>query len=176
MTANGKYTGTAQLLHWLIALLVVTQFALAWSADALPRGDLRTTLMLVHKSVGITVLMLAVVRLAWRFTHAPPAFPASMARAEQWLSRFVHWVLYALIFLMPLSGWLMTSAAGRTVEWFWLFDIPAPMGENERWGDIFHETHETLAWVLFGVALFHVLAALWHAAIRKDGVLQRMLP
>jgi len=171
-----KYSGVAQLLHWLISPLIILQFILAWTADALPRGDTQATLYLVHKSVGMTVLALAIVRIIWRFMHKPPAFPATMPVVEQWLARITHWGLYVLIFAMPLSGWLWSSAAGRGVPWFGLFTFPALMGENERLGDFFHETHELLAWVLFGFALFHILAALWHAVVKKDGVLQRMLP
>ncbi|HEX7028994.1 MAG TPA: cytochrome b [Gammaproteobacteria bacterium] len=174
--SSEKYTGVAQLLHWLIALLVVAQFALAWTADALPRDERPAALMLTHKSIGLTILALAVVRLAWRIMHKPPAFPATMSIIEQWLARLAHWGLYVLILAMPLSGWLMVSAAGRDVEWFWLFTIPAPMGENEAWGDFFHETHEILAWFLFGLAVFHVLIALWRTFMKKDGTLQRMLP
>ncbi|MBW3567010.1 MAG: cytochrome b [Proteobacteria bacterium] len=171
-----KCSGVAQLLHWLISPLVILQFILAWTADALPEGDTQSTLYLVHKSVGMTVLALAIVRLAWRFMHTPPAFPAIMPRAEQWLARITHWGLYFLIFAMPLSGWLWSSAAGRGVPWFGVFTFPTIIGESESIGDFFHETHELLAWVLFAFALFHILAALWHAIVKKDGVLQRMLP
>ncbi|HEX7048082.1 MAG TPA: cytochrome b [Gammaproteobacteria bacterium] len=179
MTSNNsveKYTGLAQLLHWMIALLVVAQFALAWIADAIPRDERPAALMLTHKSIGITILALVIVRLAWRFLHKPPAFPATMPVIEQWLARIAHWGLYALILAMPLSGWLMVSTAGRNVEWFWLLTVPAPMGENEPWGDFFHDTHEILVWPLFGLAVFHILIALWRTFIQKDGTLQRMLP
>lgn len=171
-----RYSSVAQLLHWLVALFVVAQFALAWTADALPRDERPAALMLTHKSIGLTVLVLVIIRLAWRFLHKPPAFPSSMPRAEQWLSRITHWGLYVLLLAMPLSGWLMVSAAGGQVEWFWLVSVPAPMGENEAWGDFFHETHELLCWVLFALAVFHVVAGLWHGLVKKDGVMERMLP
>ena len=178
--ANGismeKYSGTAQLLHWLISPLVILQFILAWTADAMERGDTQTTLYLTHKSVGMTVLALAIIRLAWRVMHKPPAFPATMSVLEQWTARLTHWGLYVLIFVMPLSGWLMSSTAGRSTQWFGLFTFPNLMGENEQWGDFFHEAHELVAWVLFAFAAFHIAAALWHAIVKKDGILQRMLP
>lgn len=174
--AMEKYSGLAQLLHWLISALIVAQFALVWSAEALPRGDTQTTLMLSHKSVGMTVLLLAIVRLAWRFLHKPPAFPATMSEGEKWLARLTHWALYLLIFIMPLSGWLMSSTGGRSVQWFWTFTFPDLMAKNEALHEAFEETHEILAWTLLVLASFHVLAAIWHMVVKKDGLLRRMLP
>lgn len=171
-----KYSGVAQALHWLIAMLVIAQFTLIWTAEALPKGDLKLMLVLSHKSIGISVLALAVARIAWRFIKTPPAFPNTMSTAEQWSARITHWVLYALIFIMPLSGWLMSVTAGRKVEWFWLFTLPDLMNESEYWNDIFHELHEIMAWVLLAMAVFHVLATAWHIAVKKDGLLKRMLP
>lgn len=170
-----KYTRTAQLLHWLIALLVVAQFSLAWYADTLPRGE-AGQVMGIHKSIGATILVLAIVRLIWRFMHKPPAFPATMPRWEAGLSAVTHWGLYFLIFAMPISGWMMSSAAGRDVSWFGLFNLPRVIGESETAGGFFHETHEVLAIVLLVVALLHIIGAIWHAALKKDGIMQRMLP
>src|SRR5690606_24155010 len=146
--SNEKYSGTAQLLHWLIAVLIVAQFTLVWTADALPRGDTRTMLMLTHTSVGFTVLVLAVLRLAWRFMHRPPAFPATMSVAEQWLARTTHWGLYLLIFLMPLSGWLLWMTAGRDINWFWLISIPGPLGKDRELHELFETAHEFMSWLL----------------------------
>lgn len=178
--ANGismeKYSGTAQLLHWLISPLIILQFILAWSADAMERGDTQTTLYLTHKSIGMTVLILAVLRLVWRLLRTPPDFPGTMSVLEQWTARLTHWGLYVLILVMPLSGWLMSSTAERSTQWFGLFTFPDLMGKSESLHEFFEEAHELLAWVLFTLALFHIVAALWHAAVKKDGILQRMLP
>lgn len=171
-----KYSGLAQLLHWLIALLVVAQFTLVWTAETLPRGDLRTKLMLTHVSVGFTVFVLAIVRIAWRFMKTPPAFPASMSNAEQWLARLTHWALYALIILMPLSGLLLWATAGRDIDWFWLVNIPVAMTENDAQHEFFEGVHVLLSWALLVLAIFHVLAAMWHVAVKKDGLMRRMLP
>lgn len=174
-TGIEKYSATARVLHWAISVLVILQFILAWTADSLPEEDERiATLMLTHKSIGMTVLALAVIRLVWRFLHKPPAFPASMSVAEQRLAAVTHWALYLLIFLMPLSGWLMSSSAGRSTQWFGLFAFPDLVGKNRPAFDFFHEAHELLAWVLFALALFHILAALWHVFVKKDGLLKRM--
>lgn len=171
-----KYSGVAMLLHWLISLLIILQFVFVWSAEALPRGDAQTTLMLLHKSSGMTVLGLAVMRIIWRFVYRPPAFPPTMSSAEQWLARITHWSLYLLIFAMPLSGWLMSSTGGSSTEWFGLFTFPDIMSKNESLHELLEEAHELLGWVLFALALFHIVAALWHAIVKKDGILQRMLP
>lgn len=170
-----KYTRTAQLLHWLIALLVVVQFTLAWYADTLPRGE-AGQVMAIHKSVGATILVLAIIRILWRFSHRPPAFPRTMPGWEAKLSAVTHWALYFLILAMPISGWMMSSAAGRDVAWFGLFKLPRVIGENEAAGDFFHEAHEIMAIVLLVVALLHIVGAIWHAALKKDGIMQRMLP
>ena len=174
--AMERYSGVAQLLHWLISLLIILQFVFVWSAEALPRGDTQTTLMLLHKSSGMTVLGLAIVRIIWRFVRRPPEFPSTMSNAEQWLARITHWSLYLLILAMPLSGWLMSSAGDNSTEWFGLFTFPDIMSKNESLHELLEEAHELLGWVLFAFALFHIMAALWHAVAKKDGILQRMLP
>lgn len=171
-----KYTGLAQLLHWLIAIFIVTQFALVWSAEALPRGETRSLLMTLHKSVGMTVLMLAIVRVAWRFLHAPPAFPATMTAMETALARATHWGLYVLIFLMPLSGWLLTTTAGRPVEWFWMFAFPDLMAEDRALHETFESAHVIMSWMLLALAALHVFAVLWHLQVKKDNLIRRMLP
>ena len=176
LETHAKYSGLAQALHWLIAVLVVAQFTLVWTAETLPRGDLRTTLMLTHVSIGFTVLLLAIVRIVWRFMKTPPAFPASMSNAEQWLARLTHWALYALILAMPLSGVALWSTAGRDIDWFWLFTIPVAVAENESLHELFEEAHELMSWALLVLAVFHVLAAIWHVVVKKDGLMKRMLP
>jgi cytochrome b561 len=104
---NRRYTPTAQTLHWLIALLIVVQFVLASMAQHLPLGVRKLSLLAEHKSVGMAILALAVIRVAWRLTHAPPSLPADMRRIERFLAGASHVSLYAILFLMPLSGWLM---------------------------------------------------------------------
>src|ERR1700691_5576249 len=104
-----RYTSTAQSLHWLIALLIVVQFALARMAAHLPLGVRKLSLLAEHKSVGMTVLVLAVIRIAWRLKRAPPPLPAEMRRVERVLAGASHFSFYVILFAMPLSGWLMSS-------------------------------------------------------------------
>ena len=171
-----RYDAVAQSFHWLIAALIVVQFALAWDADDLPLGLRKLALLARHKSFGMTVLMLAVLRLAWRWSHRPPALPKSMTPVEVRLAQLTHVAFYGLLFAMPLSGWLMSSAKSYSVSWFGLFTWPDLIAKNEPAFNLLRETHEVLGWGLLAIATLHVLAALKHHFWNKDGVLLRMLP
>lgn len=177
-TSNGssRYGGVAQLLHWLVAALIVTQFVLAWTADDLPLGMHKLALLARHKSFGMTVLMLAVVRLLWRFMNPPPRLPEGMTPLERTVAQLTHIVMYVLLFAMPLSGWMMSSAKNYSVSWFGLFTWPNLIGQNEGAFDLLKSTHYWLGNALFCVVALHVLAALKHHFWNKDDVLRRMLP
>jgi cytochrome b561 len=171
-----RYDAVAQTFHWLIAALIVTQFALAWTAEDLPLGLHKLALFARHKSFGMTVLMLAVLRLAWRWSHRPPALPKGMTPIEVKLAHATHAAFYVLLFAMPLTGWLMSSAKNYSVSWFGLFTWPDLIGKNESAFDALRETHDILSWTLLAVTILHVLAALKHHFWNKDSVLLRMLP
>src|ERR1700728_4026035 len=171
-----RYGAVAQTFHWLIAALIVTQFTLAYLADDLPLGAHKLALLARHKSFGMTVLMLAVLRLLWRLKHAPPELPAGMTPLERVLARGTHVAFYVLLFAMPLTGWLMSSAKNYSVSWFGLFTWPNLIAKNEAAFDFLRSTHDLLSDVLFAVAVLHILAALKHHFWNKDNVLLRMLP
>jgi cytochrome b561 len=171
-----RYTAVAQAFHWIIAALIVTQFTLAWLADDLPLGAHKLALLARHKSFGMTVLMLALLRLIWRLFNRPPELPAAMSGTEKLLARATHVAFYVLLFAMPLSGWLMSSAKNYSVSWFGRFTWPDLVTPNERAFDVLRSTHDTLSWLLFGLAILHILAALKHHFWHKDDVLLRMLP
>jgi cytochrome b561 len=171
-----RYTPTAQVLHWLIALLIVVQFALARMAALLPLGARKLVLLAEHKSFGMTVLMLTLIRLAWRLKNLPPSLPAHMHRIEQFLARFTHVSFYVLLIAMPLSGWLMSSAKNYSVSWFGAFTWPNLIGPSESSFGFFKTLHYFLSNILFVIAALHILAALKHHFWNKDGVLARMLP
>jgi cytochrome b561 len=171
-----RYSAIAQTFHWIIAALIVTQFTLAWMADDLPAGMHKLTLLTRHKSFGMTVLMLAVLRLAWRLFHRPPELPSGMPRIERLLARSTHIAFYVLLFAMPLSGWMMSSAKNYSVSWFGRFTWPNLIGPNEHAFALLKSTHEALSYVLFAIAVLHILAALKHHFWNKDDVLMRMLP
>ena len=173
--SSSHYDATARLLHWLVAGMIVVQFILAQLAKNAP-SDLRELALLAnHKSVGVTILAIAVVRIAWRLRHVPPRPPATMARWQVTASAVSHWSLYALLFAVPISGWLMSSASAYSVSWFDLFQLPDFVAPNPELKEVFEETHEILAKLLLVIASIHVAAALKHALIDKDDVLRRML-
>jgi cytochrome b561 len=175
-TKATRYGAVAQALHWIIAALIVTQFILAWTAEDLPLGIHKLILFARHKSVGMTVLMLAVLRLGWRLTHPAPPLPAGMTPIERRAAQATHAAFYFLLFAMPLTGWLMSSAKNYSVSWFGLFTWPNLIGRNEAAFSWLRSTHGILSWSLFGIALLHILAALKHHFWNKDSVLLRMLP
>lgn len=175
-TRPERYDAVAKFLHWTVAALIVLQFVLAYMADDLPVGVHKLALLARHKSVGMTVLMLAIVRLGWRLAHAPPPLPTHMRPLEQRLARLGHAALYVLLFAMPLTGWLMSSAKNYSVSWFGLFTWPNLVGKNERAFELLRDTHDTLSVALLVIASLHLIAALKHHFWDKDDVLARMLP
>jgi cytochrome b561 len=171
-----RYTAVAQLLHWVIAALIVTQFALAWTADDLPLGMHKLALLARHKSVGMTVLMLVIVRLLWRWKHPPPALPDDMKPIERLAAKATHVAFYVLLFAMPITGWMMSSAKNYSVSWFGLFTWPNLIPQNEAAFTFLRNTHDLMSDVLFVIAVLHILAALKHHFWNKDDVFVRMLP
>jgi cytochrome b561 len=166
----------AQLLHWLIALLVVVQVTLAMMADDLPVGMKKLTLLARHKSVGITILVLAAFRLGWRWANPTPNLPATLKPYEVSLARASHALLYVLLFAVPLTGWTMSSARGFPVSWFGFFTLPDLVPKSKPLYDALVTTHTALAWTLVALAALHAGAALKHHFIHKNDVLRRMLP
>jgi cytochrome b561 len=171
-----RYGAVAQAFHWIIAALVVTQFVLANLEDDLPIGAHKLALLARHKSVGMTVLMLAILRLLWRLKNPPPELPPDMTPLERKLARGTHVLFYVLLFAMPVTGWMMSSAKNYSVSWFGWFTWPNLIGKNETAFNVLHSTHEILSDVLLVLAILHILAALKHHFWNKDDVLVRMLP
>lgn len=164
-----RYDGVAIAFHWSIALLVILN---------LVSGLAYRPLFFTHKAVGITVLALSLGRVLWRLSHRVPPPPRDIPGWQQLAARGTHWALYALILIMPLTGWLMSSASEkrRPLNWFGLFDIPyLPVGPGPL-GDASHEAHELLGWLTLALVVVHVAAALRHHYVLRDRVLSRMLP
>jgi cytochrome b561 len=173
---TGQYGPVAMILHWWIAAMIVLQFVLARlvesAADAGSEAQ-ELALLANHRSVGITILLLAIVRLGWRLYQPPPP-PLPMPPWQARAAAINHWSFYVLLFLLPVTGWLMSSADAAPVHWFNLLRLPDLIGANEHLEDVFEEIHETLAPLLAILALVHVGAALKHALIDKDGALKRI--
>jgi cytochrome b561 len=171
-----RWGAVAQLLHWLIVALVIVQFTLATLADDLPPGVRKLALLARHKSFGLTILGLVVLRLAWRWANPTPGLPPTLRSWERTLARVTHGLLYLLLFAMPLTGWMMSSARGFPVSWFGFFQLPDLVPRNRPLYEALLTTHGTLAAVLVGVVTLHVAAAFKHHFWHRDDVLRRMLP
>ena len=181
-----RYTGPAILLHWLIALAILLNVVLAWIWPHLADAQVRPAID-THKSIGITVLGLAIMRLLWRATHRPPPLPATYKPWETRASHAAHWTLYLLIFAMPLTGWIMDSAykdaATHPMFWFGLFQWPriaAILHLDPPLRDAIHDgfgaAHAWLSYLLYALFALHVAAALKHQWLDREPELQRMLP
>lgn len=170
------YGLVSQFFHWFIALLIAVQFTWAWRIEQLGLGRARYELVNQHKSIGLTIFMLVVLRLLWRFYTPPPALPESISYWQQQSSRWVHAGIYLLLLALPLVGWSMSSAAGFVVSWFDLFDLPALLSQDDGLKTILMAIHAVLAWSLALLVIGHILAAFHHHIVKKDTVLKRMLP
>lgn len=171
-----RYTHTAVTLHWLIVLLIFAAFPLGLYMHDLPLSPHKLRLYSYHKWIGIIVLLLAVIRVYWRATHRPPAMPENMAKWEILAAHAMHFALYLLIFVIPISGWLMSSAKGFPVVLFGVLPLPDLVGKNKELGDALLEVHKILNFLMFGLVLAHISAALKHHFIERDDILVRMTP
>ncbi|NNC54802.1 MAG: cytochrome b [Pseudomonadales bacterium] len=173
---NDRYGLVAQGLHWLILVLIVVQYQMGSIAEDLPLGFDKLVLMSRHKSLGVTILGLAVLRLAWRFISKPPPPPPELNRVLRALGRFTHWALYGLLFALPLSGWLASSFANSPVSWWGWVTLPDMVAPSETRFEFVAEIHEALTRILIIIVGLHAMAALVHHFVFKDTVLRRMLP
>jgi cytochrome b561 len=168
-----RYGAVAIALHWLTAILVIGLAGVGfWMTDLKP-SPTKIEIYGWHKAFGLTVLALTVVRLAWRATHPPP--PLLLAsRAMRTLAHSVHGLLYLLLLAMPVTGWLMNSAAGFPLSWFGLFRVPPLIERNREAFEFWQDVHATLAIVLVGLIALHVAAALKHRFVDRDATLARI--
>jgi cytochrome b561 len=173
---KSSWGSLSKTLHWLVVLLIITQWAIAQRADSLPLGLAKLEALAWHKSVGITVLMLAVIRLLWRWMNPVPDLTAETQAWERVLAKLSHLLLYGLIFALPISGWLMSSAKNYPVSWFKLFQLPDLVKPGEQLFQQMRDLHHLLFGVLVVVALLHIAGALKHHFIDRNEVLRRMLP
>jgi len=171
---NTTYTSVAKGLHWLMAVMILGLLALGLYMHELPLSPQKLELYSWHKWFGVTAFLLVWLRLAWRVTHRPPALPEAMSHRMQWLAHAGHAVLYGLMVIIPLSGWLMSSAKGFQTVWFGVLPIPDLLGKDKALGDLLKEVHEALNVLLMLTLAGHVAAALWHHFVLKDDTLRRM--
>lgn len=180
-----RYTGIAIALHWLVAAGIVANVALAWLWPHLADANVRPAID-THKSIGITILGLAILRVLWRITHRPPPLPLAYRPWEGRAAHIVHWALYFLLFAMPLTGWIMDSAykdaAAHPMLLFGLFEWPRigavlhmAAGPKAAIHDGFGAAHARLSYLLYGLFALHVAGALKHQ-FQGEKEVQRMLP
>lgn len=173
-TAATSYTRTAVALHWAVAALIFGGFALGLVFPDLPASPQKLKLASYHKWIGITVLGLAAMRSAWRLTHRPPPLPP-MPAWQMALAKLTHGLLYVLIILVPLLGWMFSSAAGVPVVWLGLVKLPNLVGKDKLLAGLLDDWHMAFAWTLLYVFLLHLAGALKHHFIDRDDTLRRML-
>jgi len=187
MRDSQRYTAAAITLHWLIALAIVTLLVAGWwMTDAIHHPETKATAFKVyqlHKSLGLTVLVLSVLRLIWRLVNPPPPLPDGMTRFERIAAHATHGLFYALIIAIPLAGWAMVSASpfGLPTIVFGLFEWPhipvlAGLEDKRPVEAVFRNAHEIMAYGLAALLVLHVGAALKHHFVNRDDVLTRMLP
>ena len=173
----GAYDPVARALHWLVAGLAVLVVALGWAIPGAPRGTgSRDLLLTLHRSFGLLIIAAILFRGWWRLSHPPPPLPASLARIEVLAAHSTHLLLYVFFGVLPLSGYINATAAGHAVSFFGIFAIPPLIAENPRLSQVADAVHLAGQFVVYALVGMHVVAALMHGLIRRDGVLERMLP
>jgi cytochrome b561 len=174
MSRAMRYSTPAIALHWLIALLIFVAFPLGVYMHELPLSPDKLKLYSYHKWIGITVLLLAAIRVSWRMTHTPPPLSPGMAAWQRHASTAVHGLLYLLMIAIPVSGWLMSSAKGFQTVWFGVLPLPDLVDRNRELGDLLAGVHKALNFSLLALVILHVGAALKHHFIERQPFLQRM--
>jgi cytochrome b561 len=171
------YDPGARLWHWLTAILVLVTAALAWCLISAPRqGDARAWLVLLHGSFGIAVLALLVLWAGWRLKYGSPPLRPMLSRVEVWLARSTQAMLFALLAAMPLSGYVSLAAAGHSVDLFGVVAIPPVVPQSGRLSQAATALHLLGQFLIYGLVAMHAGAAMLHGFVRRDGILERMLP
>jgi cytochrome b561 len=166
----------SKALHWLMALMIIGLCIVGWQMQGLPNGPEKLKVYALHKSMGITVLVLALLRLLWRLADGRPKYPPSMPRWQRLASSAAHGSLYLFMIAMPISGWLFNSASNFPLRWFNLFSVPALSGPDAALKANAGAAHLALFWVFFVLFILHVGAALKHHWFDRDDTLRRMWP
>ncbi|CAN7195488.1 cytochrome b [Pseudoxanthomonas sp. LjRoot143] len=171
-----RWGAVSQLFHWTIVVLILVMAYLGLTMGDLPNGPRKINIYALHKSIGLTILALVVLRVLWRVYAGAPAPVAGTPSWQQRIASVTHFFLYALLFAIPLSGWVLNSSAGYPLQWFKLFNLPAITGRSDSVHEAAEGAHELLFWVLVVLVLAHAGAALYHHLFQGDATLRRMLP
>ncbi|QRX81355.1 cytochrome b [Glaciimonas sp. PAMC28666] len=172
-----RYTTTAISMHWLVALLIFAAFGIGWYMTGIPGlTPQKLKLFSWHKWLGVTIFALAVIRVTWRLLHPAPPLPPGIPRWQQQAAHLVHQLLYVLIIVIPLTGYFYSAASGIAVVYLGLFKMPMLIEKNDQLKSILGPMHVWLNYLMAAIVVAHVLAALKHQLIDRDGTLGRMLP
>ena len=174
--STSSWGTTAKLFHWLIAVLIFAQFGLGWWATLLKLSPLKINLFVWHKSIGMLILVLVIARLLWRCMNPTPTLPADTPDWERFAARASHLLLYVLMLALPLSGWLLNSAAGVPFRIFRLIPLPSLIAPDKHIAEMAALVHLLLFLALAALLLVHIGAALRHHFIKRNDVLRRMWP
>ena len=175
--AGGGYGRAASAMHWLVAARAVMVVVFGWATEAAARNTpARGSLLLLHGSIGLTILAVMIVRILWRWRHPAPVLPRSLARAEAALAHLTHLGLYLLFMGMPLAGYVNAAAQGHAVSLFGMVSIPPLLPINLRLAQGAIAAHLVGQYLVYLLVAAHIAAALFHGIVRRDGVLERMLP
>ena len=174
-TSSGRYTPTAQALHWITAALLFVTLPIAWVMVNMPQSaQYRGLLFTLHKSIGLTIFALVAVRIAWRATHPAPPL-VNLARWVKVSASVTHWMLYVVLVGMPISGYLLDAFGGYSISYFGLFSVPL-LPKSPDLGKAWTWVHVIGQWFVYALVILHVGATIWHVSVRRDGLLDRMLP
>ena len=171
-----SWSAPAKLLHWLVAALIVVQAGLGIAAVSWRLSPTKLDLFVWHKSTGMLILAVVVLRLLWRLGHRAPPLPADTPAWERGAARASHFILYVLLLAVPLSGWLIASASGVPFSIFWRIPLPSIAAVDKQVADAAASVHFALLLALLAVLIVHIAAALRHHYVKRNDVLVRMLP
>lgn len=171
-----RWGAVSQAFHWLIVILIIVMAYLGLTMVDLPNTPHKIRLYTLHKSIGMAILVLVALRLLWRLYAGAPRTLDTMPAWQARIAAFTHGAMYALLFAIPISGWILNSATGFPLRWFNLVNLPSIAPKSEALRELAESWHEVLFWVLIALALMHAAAAFYHHLFEHDDTLARMLP
>lgn len=171
-----RWGPVSQLLHWTIVVLIVVMAVVGLTMTEMRNSPDKVSLYALHKSIGLTILALVTLRVAWRAWAGAPLAIATTPRWQHRIASITHGLLYVLLFAVPISGWVMNSASGFPLHWFGVLRVPPIAARDHALHELSETVHEWLFWALVALALVHAAAAVFHHLFQRDATLARMLP
>lgn len=171
-----KYNLILRIIHWLVAAMIIGMLISGFYMKSLPTDNpIKFSIYSIHKAIGISVFILVILRVILRLSLYAPPLPQNFSQATVLITKTVHFVLYVLMVFIPLSGYMMSSASGRSIKYFFNFDVPLIIAENKMIAELSNQLHFTLACLLIGFIVLHLLGTIKHLIIDKQNILRRMV-